>query len=653
MLVTEWGPRVLPMTDARNAAALRAWFLGPRAENADLAEKLILESFREHVAWRRGHHPGDPETITSADRDTTDYRDAVAHLTGELRALLAELRRDVPVFSGRYQGHMLAEQTLASQAAWFATMLSNPNNVVAETSPVTTRLELEVAAQLAAMIGYDPGQAWGHLTSGGTIANFEALWIARGVRYLPVGLALATRQLAVAVSVQLPRGEEADLRDLSLWELLNLTPTAALDAYDQFHRAVPPEVARRALDEHSLSAIGYQDYTRRLASVWTDPLPAGIVLVPGTAHYSWEKIVRALGIGARRLVAVPVDNHARMDPEGLARALDVAAASRTPVLAMVSVCGSTEEGSVDRLDVLLEVRDDAAREHGMALHVHADACYGGYAATLTRDHDGTRLRGESIRQLTSAAWPGDEWVAAITALDRCDSVTIDPHKLGFIPYPAGAFLLRDRRGRNLVSLDPPYLAPSGEGDEEGFLGRWILEGSKPGAAAAATWLSHRVIPLDVSGHGLLIARTAAGARRLHQALGVPGALGEFSVVRLPSPDLNLVGWVVRHPSLTTLAGINALNEGIHARMGGGAGQPSYWITRTRLKSPGGDGVALPLVDALGFSATTWVHEGLVVLRATVMDPFFVESPPTAPDHCAGLVAAVATAARDALADQAT
>src|SRR5690606_2024902 len=129
-------------------------------------------------------------------------------------------RRDVPVFSGRYQGHMLAEQTLASQAAWFATMLSNPNNVVVETSPVTTRLELEVAAQLAAMIGYDPGQAWGHLTSGGTIANFEALWIARGVRYLPVGLALATRQLAVAVSVQLPRGEEADLRELSLWELL-------------------------------------------------------------------------------------------------------------------------------------------------------------------------------------------------------------------------------------------------------------------------------------------------------------------------------------------------------------------------------------------------------------------------------------------------
>ena len=36
-----------------------------------------------------------------------------------------------------------------------------------------------LAAQLAAMIGYDPARQWGHLCSGGTVANLEALWVAR------------------------------------------------------------------------------------------------------------------------------------------------------------------------------------------------------------------------------------------------------------------------------------------------------------------------------------------------------------------------------------------------------------------------------------------------------------------------------------------
>jgi hypothetical protein len=272
---------------------------------------------------------------------------------------------------------MLGEQTIASQVGYFAGMLYNPNNVVAEVSPVTTRLELEAAAQLAAMIGYDPSRAWGHITSGGTVANFEALWIARGLRYLPVGLAMAARELAVTVPVRSPGGDQGDLRALPLWELLNIAPGDALDAYDAFHHQVPRDEARRALDRHSLPAIGYQDYTRRLSAVWSDALPAGVVLVASTAHYSWEKIVRALGIGSERLIQVPVDRFARMDPDALNAVVAECAASRTPILAVVSVCGSTEEGSIDRLDQVVAVRQHAAASHGMAFHLHSDACHGG------------------------------------------------------------------------------------------------------------------------------------------------------------------------------------------------------------------------------------------------------------------------------------
>lgn len=635
------------------AEALRAWFLGPRGENADLAERLLLEAFRDHVFWRRNHHPEDGLTIRESDRRRPGYDDAVARLTEELQGLLAALKRDVPFFSGRYQGHMIGEQTLASQIGYLAGMLYNPNNVVTEASPVTTRLELEAADQLARMIGYHPATSWGHLTSGGTVANFEALWIARGVRYLPVGMALAARDLAVTVEAALPGGGTADLRELPLWELLNLTPTAALDAWDAFHRSVPVTVANAALEERTLSSLGYQDYTRQLAAVWTDPLPAGVVLVASTAHYSWEKIVRALGIGARCLVEVPVDAHARMDVDALEAMLARCARERTPVLAVVSVCGTTEEGAVDRLDRIADVREQAEREHGITCHLHADACHGGYAAALTRDSTGHRLTAAAIRKVTGAEWPGDDWVASISALERADSVTIDPHKYGYVPYPAGAILLRDRRGRNLVSHDPPYLDPgavTGGGDKggEGFLGRWILEGSKPGAAAAAVWLSHRVIPLDVTGYGHLVAETCAGARSLHRALGEPGALGPFRAVCLPEPDLNLVTWVVTHPDFTSLRAVNALNEGIYRRMRPDAErEPDYMLTRTRLRSPGCDGIAGPLLAELGVPVGDWAEQGLVVLRSTVMDPFFAAGPPT-PDHLGGLVRAVARAAAEAL-----
>src|ERR1019366_1770551 len=143
--------------------------------------------------------------------------------------LLAALKQDVPFFSGRYQGHMVGEQTIAAQVAYFAAMLYNPNNVTEEVSPVTTRLELEVGTQLAAMIGYAPDRSWGHLCSGGTIANFEALWIARGVRYLPVALALAARDLGVPLAFRGLDSQLADIRTQSLWSLLNLEPDATLD----------------------------------------------------------------------------------------------------------------------------------------------------------------------------------------------------------------------------------------------------------------------------------------------------------------------------------------------------------------------------------------------------------------------------------------
>jgi glutamate/tyrosine decarboxylase-like PLP-dependent enzyme len=359
--------------------ALRAWFLGPRAENAELLERLVVEALRDHVFWRRNYHPEDGLTIRETDKRQEGYEDNVATLTQELMGLLAELKRDVPFFSGRYKGHMVGEQTIASQIGYFATMLYNPNNIAVEISPVTTRLEREVAEQLARMIGYDPSRSWGHLTSGGTVANFEALWLARSVRYLPVAAAGAAAELGLELPVRLPGGTSAAIVDLPLWELLNVTNQDTLDLWDRLWQSAPRPEVQRALANHSLAAIGYQEYSRRLALDYGDPLPAGVVLVAATAHYSWEKIVRALGIGSNQVAHVPLDHHYRMDPDALWERVSALARRRNPILALVSVCGTTEESAVDRLDQVLQVRSRTERELGATFHIHSDACYGGYA----------------------------------------------------------------------------------------------------------------------------------------------------------------------------------------------------------------------------------------------------------------------------------
>ncbi|HEX6434032.1 MAG TPA: pyridoxal-dependent decarboxylase [Gemmatimonadales bacterium] len=638
-------------TDPREA--LRAWFLGPRGENAELLERLVVEALRDHVFWRRNYHPEDGFTIRETDKRQEGYEDSVAVLTQELMGLLAELKRDVPFFSGRYKGHMIAEQTIASQIGYFATMLYNPNNIAAEISPVTTRLEQEVTGDLARMIGYDPARSWGHLTSGGTVANFEALWLARSVRYLPVAAAGAVNELGLDLEVSLADGSKAELGSLRLWDLLNIPIQSSLDLWELLRSAVGPDQAQRALANHSLATIGYQEYSRRLALDYGDPLPAGVVLVAATAHYSWEKIVRALGIGSNQLVHIPLDSRYRMHPDALWECVRELARHRQPILSCVSVCGTTEESAVDRLDQVLEIRDRAARELGTTFHIHSDACYGGYSAAVTRRSDGSRRTGHEIRSSTGGDWPDDEWLRAITSLSDADSVSIDPHKMGYVPYSAGAILVRDGRARHLVANEPPYLAPADDARQgsEPFLGRYILEGSKPGAAAAAVWLSHKAIPLDERGYGYLIERTMAGARRLHAELA-QADLAPFRLVLLPIPDINIVCYVPCHPSLDTLASLNTFNERVFQELSLArpSGAPEYIVTRTRLRSPAYDGAIRPLLESLGISLDEWKAsgpDGLVVLRSTVMDPF-LDSPTPGVDHVAGYAGALGRACYTAL-----
>jgi glutamate/tyrosine decarboxylase-like PLP-dependent enzyme len=83
-----------------------------------------------------------------------------------------------PFFHPRYAGQMLKPPHPVAAAAYVAAMLVNPNNHALDASPATSEMEKEAVEELAAMFGM-PQPNLGHLTASGTIANLEALWVAR------------------------------------------------------------------------------------------------------------------------------------------------------------------------------------------------------------------------------------------------------------------------------------------------------------------------------------------------------------------------------------------------------------------------------------------------------------------------------------------
>jgi glutamate/tyrosine decarboxylase-like PLP-dependent enzyme len=95
-------------------------------------------------------------------------------LLSRLSGLLAQ--HSTPFFSPRYAGHMNSDLTLAGILGYLVGMLYNQNNVTPESGPLTTHIEYEVCQELCHMLGYDIPHAWGHLTSGGSIANLESMW---------------------------------------------------------------------------------------------------------------------------------------------------------------------------------------------------------------------------------------------------------------------------------------------------------------------------------------------------------------------------------------------------------------------------------------------------------------------------------------------
>lgn len=96
-----------------------------------------------------------------------------------IKELKSKLLECYPFYHPFYAGQMLKPPHPIAVYAYLFTMLINPNNHALDGGPSTSYMEKEVVEKIAKMFGYD--EYLGHLTSGGTFANLEALWIANQI----------------------------------------------------------------------------------------------------------------------------------------------------------------------------------------------------------------------------------------------------------------------------------------------------------------------------------------------------------------------------------------------------------------------------------------------------------------------------------------
>jgi len=203
-------------------------------------------------------------------------------------------------------------------------------------------------------------------------------------------------------------------------------------------------------------------------------LPKRPLLYASTeAHFSIEKSANVLGLGSEAgYRRVPVHRDSRIDVGALRSMIVADLATGHQPFCVIGVAGVTSNGVIDPLDALADVCEE------FGLWYHVDGAYG--AGALLSTTLAPRFRG----------------------IARADSITMDPHKWWYMPYPCGAVLTRDAgAGERALTAGDPYIPPSPGAIEFRHHG---LQGSRA-FNALKLWMAAQ-----------LVGRRAYGAHAEHQ-----------------------------------------------------------------------------------------------------------------------------------------
>lgn len=164
------------------------------------------------------------------------------------------------------------------------------------------------------------------------------------------------------------------------------------------------------------------------------------IVIPKSAHFSFEKIGDILGVEIRR---AELDSDYRVDVCSVESLID------ENTIAIVGIAGTTELGQIDPIEELSKL----AVEKGLKLHI--DAAFGGL-----------------VIPFMDKQYPFDFQLEGVT------SITVDPHKMGMATIPAGGILFRDESYLRALEVETPYLTSKYQ---------YTLTGTRPGTGVASAY----------------------------------------------------------------------------------------------------------------------------------------------------------------------
>ena len=301
-----------------------------------------------------------------------------------------------------------------------------------------------------------------------------------------------------------------------------------------------------------------------------------IIFVPESAHYSWDKTISILGYGNASIRRIPITSKFRIDVKKLKEMLYNLKDDEF-VIAVITVAGTTEEGAVDPIHKVQLLREEFEKDKNMSFWLHIDSAWGGFIRSLfnvdeykellnekffdesiekefiknkiqmeekykSKKKLFTKLDEDSLKikflmnlketykdkefysktnpeKDITLAWDDLNVIKAFLSFKDADSITIDPHKLGYIQYPAGVIAFKNANIVQFIAQKASYISKVKNGvekifmDEVNSIGPYIIEGSKPGASAVACWLSEKTIPFNINNHGQILKVTLLNSRR--------------------------------------------------------------------------------------------------------------------------------------------
>ena len=156
------------------------------------------------------------------------------------------------------------------------------------------------------------------------------------------------------------------------------------------------------------------------------------------SHFSMEKSAHMLGLGYEAVVKLPADSHCRIDLEKAREIIRKDKENGLLPFCIVATIGTTDFGSIDSIEGLREIADEAGA------YLHADAAYG------------------------SGAVMSDLYKSRIGNLSLADSITVDFHKMFLLPISCSAILMKDKGSFSVFDLHADYLNRE-EDEEDGYI----------------------------------------------------------------------------------------------------------------------------------------------------------------------------------------